>query len=457
MEMEQPRRRPERRPRSKLRIFKEAYLPTVILGLTVLFMIIFIVGGSIKKNKQPNLDSTVSTSSTQNTNGAVALDQEAKELLELAKVAAKDYDYTGALTILESFSGNLAEHPGLVSAYNEYQKADAALINWSAAQVPNLSFHVLIADPNRAFPDGELGSSYRRNFITTTEFSNVLDQLYANGYVLVDLDDLYTTEFSETTGRDVYKELTLRLPAGKKPIMITEVNACYYTYMVDSNGDNLPDAGGDGFAYNLSYDGTDFYNEIIHADGTADRGAYDMVPILEDFIARHPDFSYRGARATIAFTGSDGILGHRTKDSQEAKDAAAQVANGLREHGYKLACYTYDNVDYDKKTATQIQTDLQLWTAYVTTVIGRIDILAFARDSDIGGTDVYDGSKFTVLHNAGYRYFMGVSSSPWNQVGELYVRHNRLMITGENLANHPDWYAGIFDAASVMDPARSNY
>ncbi len=344
-----------------------------------------------------------------------------------------------------------------MSAYNEYQQADAALVNWSAAQVPNLSFHVLIADPNRAFPDGELGSAYRRNFITTTEFSNILDQLYANGYILVDLDDLYTTEFSETTGRDVYKELTLRLPAGKKPIMITEVNASYYTYMVDSDGDNLPDAGGDGFASNLSYDGTDFYNEIVHADGTADRGAYDMVPILEAFIARHPDFSYRGARATIAFTGSDGILGHRTKDSQEAKDAARQVADGLRAHGYKLACYTYDNVDYDKKTATQIQTDLQLWTAYVTTVIGKIDILAFARDSDIGDTNAYDGSKFTVLHNAGYRYFMGVSSSPWNQVGELYVRHNRLMITGENLANHPDWYAGIFDAASVMDPARSNY
>ncbi len=331
------------------------------------------------------------------------------------------------------------------------------MVTWSASQVPNLAFHLLIADPDRAFSDGELGGSYKRNFITIHEFSAILQQLYANDFILVDLDDLYVTRFDTSTGRDVYEETMLRLPEGKKPVMITEVNASYYTYMIDSDGNGLADRYGDGFANRLCYDGSRFYNDYVANDGTDLQGSYDMVPMLEDFLAAHPDFSYRGARATIAFTGSDGILGHRISWGQAEKDAAATVCQALRDHGYTLASYTYDNVNYGDKSAAQIQQDLQKWVSEVTSVIGPVDVMAFARDADIGDSNPYDGSKFTVLHNAGFRFFMGVSSAPWNQVSDLYVRHDRLMITGDNLVNHPEWFAGIFDAASVLDPARSNY
>ncbi len=459
MQDQQPQRRPLRRQRSKMRIFKEAYLPTIILGLTVIFILTFIIGSAVRKNSENStLETSTSSTSTPAPDPDLLLQQGKQELLARAEEAAKDYDYAGALAILDTFSGNLAEHPDLVKVYERYQSAEASLVSWSPAQVPNLSFHILIADPDRAFPDGELGSAYKRNFITTTEFSNILQQLYANGYVLVSLDDLYTAEFDSSTGRDIYKESVLRLPAGKKPLMITEVNASYYTYMVDSDGDGQPDAGADGFASKLCYDGSKFYNEIVNADGSATQGAHDMVPILESFIARNPDFSYRGARATIAFTGSDGILGHRVSQGQSEIDGAVAVTTALREHGYHLACYTYDNVDYAKKTAAQIQDDLHNWAVQVTAIIGQVDVLAFARDSDIADTSsTYDGSKFTVLHNAGFRYYMGISSAPWNQVGELYIRHNRLMITGENLAIHQDWYVGLFDADSVRDPARNNY
>ena len=32
-------------------------------------------------------------------------------------------------------------------------------------------------------------------------------------------------------------------------------------------------------------------------DGTVSAGSYDLVPILNDFIDEHPDFSYKGAKA----------------------------------------------------------------------------------------------------------------------------------------------------------------
>ncbi len=454
---QQPRRRPQRRPRSKMRIFKEAYLPTLILCLTVIFVIVFIIGSSARKEPDPvgSGSSTPPQSSTADQQDAL-LEKEIRDLLSKAAEFSRDYDYANALATLDTFSGNIAEHPEMMNLYQAYQSADASLVTWSASQVPNLAFHLLIADPYRAFSDGELGTSYQRNFITVNEFSAILQQLYDNGYILVGLDDLYTTQFDATTGRDIYTETVLRLPEGKKPVMLTEVNASYYTYMIDSDGNGLADRYGDGFASKLCYDGTSFYNEYVANDGSDLTGSYDMVPILEDFLAAHPDFSYRGARATIAFTGSDGILGHRISWGQEEKDAAAAVCQGLQEHGYTLACYTYDNVNYADKSASQIQEDLQDWISQITSVIGPVEVLAFARDADIGDTNPYEGSKFTVLHNAGFRYFMGVSSAPWNQVNDLYVRHDRLMITGDNLRNYPEWFAGIFDAASVLDPARGS-
>ena len=52
--------------------------------------------------------------------------------------------------------------------------------------------------------------------------------------------------------------------------------------------------------------------EYVQADGTTVTGAYDCVPLLDQFIAEHPDASYHGAKGMIALTGYDGILGYRT-------------------------------------------------------------------------------------------------------------------------------------------------
>jgi hypothetical protein len=335
------------------------------------------------------------------------------------------------------------------------------MVTWSAADVPNLSFHMLIADPGRAFPDNTYGTSYQRNFVTVDEFSAILQQLYDNGYVLVDLDNFYTSEYSSTSGREVMKELQLMLPEGKKPIMITETNANYYSYMIDSNNDGKPDAGADGFASRLCWDG-DFYNELVNADGSVSYGAYDVVPILEAFIAAHPDFSYKGARATIAFSGYDGILGYRINsttlsetDLQQEREGAAAIVKALKDAGYKLACYTYDNLSYSLNDAAAIQWDLKQWDTNITPWIGKLDILVFARDTDISDTAEYTGAKFNVLYNAGFRYFMGCGNSAWNQVTDLYVRHNRINVTGYNLLNHAALYDNMFDAAAVLDSARN--
>lgn len=456
---------PRRRKRTKMQIFKEAYLPTIILAVTIVLVLVFIIGGTINRHKPdenlPDETTTATTEPSTTEDPQQALwEKEAVQLIIEADGLAKAYDYEGAIAVLDRFSGDASQFPALQEARENYASILANMVAWSAADVPNLSFHILIADPARAFVDKTWGSSYKKNFVTITEFEAILQQLYDNGYVLVRLSDFYGTEYNATSGREIFVEKQLMLPEGKKPVMITETNANYYTYMIDSNDDGKPDAGADGFASRLCWDG-DFYNELVNADGSISYGAFDLVPILENFITTHPEFSYKGARATIAFSGYDGILGYRINSTslsesalQQEREGAAAIVQALKDAGYDLACYTYNNSNYGNMDAATIQNDLKKWTEQITPWIGELDILVFAKDGDIGGAEAYSGAKFNVLYNSGFRYFMGTGESPFHQVTDLYIRHNRINVTGYNLINNAAWYDGMFDASTVLDSAR---
>ena len=317
---------------------------------------------------------------------------------------------------------------------------------------------MLIADPARAFADQQYGGKYNRNFVTIPEFNKILEQLYINGYVLVDFDS-FTDNSSGLNGYESISAKTIYLPEGKKPFMLTETMVNYFTYMTDSNSDGVADAGGDGFASKLVVDGSgNVKAEYIDADGKTHVGDYDLVPILETFIKTHPDFVYRGARATLAVCGYDGIFGYRINTSviqnkgndyyNEQVAGATQVVNALKNLGYTMACYTFDNVAYGQKNANQISEDLKNWTNQITPVLGDVNVLVYAQTSDIND---YSGNKYTVLHNAGFRYFVGNANVASASVSSDYVHQKRLMVTGENMAWNSTSFADIFDCNVVLD------
>ncbi len=447
---------PRRRKRSKLQIFREAYLPFVIISIILLIILSVVIGGAIRRGKQnPN------PSSNPSGDAASLLQQEASTLLRQAKRLASDYDYEGAISLLNGFSGDIAQFPELQNAIQQYSKIKRTMISWHASEVANLSFHVLVTDLKAALADPNYGqngnNSYNRNFITTAEFEAILQQLYDRGYILVNLSDFYTTD--STTKN--YIEKGLLLPSGKTPIMLTETHCNYYNYMTDSNDDNRPDSGGAGFASKLVYNGK-FYNEMIRSTGEKVNGNFDMVPILEDFIAEHPDFSYRGAKAILALSGYDGIFGYRVnaeylseEERKVEQDGAKKLADALRNAGYTLACYTYMNVDYSLYSAIEIKNDIKKWNDEIASVIGTTDVMVYARESDIG--DTYTGNKkFDALYNGGYRFFLGSSPVLWNQVNDRYVRHNRLIVTASNLKHHSQWFADILNPDTILDAQRGN-
>ncbi len=448
-----PRRR---RRKSKIQIFKEVYLPAIIVCVCMVLVFTFLIGSVVNFVKQRKIDAETEQSRIEATKDAQA-EAAAAQQRALAKAAdlAAMYDYEGALEALESI-GDMTQYPDISAKHAEYLQIQGQLVeHQDPSLIPNLSFHPLIVDLPRALRDEELGGKYNRNFVSTAEFSKILDQLYANNYVLVDF-----SSFTENVDGQIHTK-SIFLPQGKKPLMLTETLVNYFEYMIDGNGDGEADAGGAGFAHKLVLDASgDIKAEYVDSAGNKLVGDYDLVPILESFLKEHPDFSYRGARAILAVTGSQGIFGYRINSSyianksqtyqQEQVAGAQKIVSALRGKGYTLACNTFGNGKYADFNTNQITQDLQKWTQDITPVIGEVDVFVFAQESNL--TD-YGGSSFNVMHTSGYRYFVSSAGTPLTEVNTSYVRQNRLMVTGNTMAWKSDQFTGIFDPNVVIDLA----
>lgn len=469
--MENPRRRPRRR--SQMQIFKEDYLPTIIVCIAFLLIVIFGIG-SIARGIQRNKAGKIieKQDETQEQQSQEDLNAEASHLIAQAVTFADVYDYTQAIATLDTFSGNMDEFPEMVALREKYVTAQSELVLWpDNSTIPNLAFQMLIADADRAFsPDEYYASSYKANFVTVGEFVNILHQLYDNDYMLVSMDDIVTEE-TDDSGNTYLVNKPLYLPAGKKPVMITQAQVNYYMYMVDKDEDGIADKDGAGFANRLIVDANgNLTSEIVNADGTVSTGDYDIVPILESFIVTHPDFSYCGARAIISVSGSEGIFGYRISSKYSSDEypatfrdqqieEAKTVIQELRDSGYEIACYTYDNLAYGTIDTTEINADMNSWLTDIAPILGDVDTFVFAKNSDISNNaTLYSGEKFNALMNLGFKYYIGFcdTGAPWQVVADNYVRQGRLVVSGDTLTNNPQWFTNIFDAQTVLDPARSN-
>lgn len=457
-----PRRR---RKRSKWQNFKEAYLPVIIAILALVMIIMFIVG-SVNRGKKPETNDSTGTSTEPSLNSSELLQQEIDTLLKEAEALAAQYDYEAALSKLYSYSGGMNTSEELMAKYQEYYDAYSSLVPWDDINdVPNLSFRLLIADLSRALSDEDYGDSFNSNYVTTGEFEKILQQLYDNGYMLVSLYDL-APKTVDANGNVTISKGTIYLPEGKQPLVLTQVGVNYFTYIVDGDGDGLADKDGAGFASRLVLDENgELTNEMVDAQGNTVTGSFDLITILNDFIEAHPDFSYKGARATIAVTGYDGLFGYRTdpetatKISQEYYDQQLADVKGviakLKEDGYDLACYSYDFADYGSMSAQEITADLELWTEEVKPLLGDVDILVYPYD-DIGSTNLYTGNKYSILADYGFTYFISKDSSTnaWGQITDEYARMSRREVGGSLMAYSPEWFDDLFDASQVRDPNR---
>ena len=461
-----PRRRPRMTKRDR---FKQNVLPLIILTVAAILIITFIIGSITRavQKRKIELEASIAVSESI-AKEQEKLDAEASKLLEKADVLAASYDYDGATALIHTFSGNIGGYPQLQDALVRYEQSKEDLIPWEDPNtIINLSLQTLIADPQRAFSHETYGAQIKRNFITVDEFQRVLERLYQNDFVLVRINDFIETKTGDNGAVSLIYQ-PLLLPEGKKPIILTQTNVTYNLYLVDSDEDLIADKGGVGVASKLVLDnGGKVTCEMVNADGTITTGAYDLVPILDAFVDAHPDFSYRGSKAILALTGYNGLFGYRTNaaareqlgEAQYAQDVSAiqSIAKVLTDSGYDLACYTYGNNAYGNYSLTQIQAEMTQWNDEVTPILGAINTMVFAQNSDINSGMLYSGEKFDYLKSIGFNFFVGYSADgdPFTFVSDNYVRQGRLHLTEENLQNNSSLFAPLFSMEGLLDDSRN--
>lgn len=380
-------------------------------------------------------------------------------LLAQAEALAVGYDYDGAIELLQADS-TYGTDPQVLEAIAGYETTKEGLVRANVGTITHVFFHSLVVDNSKAFDGDPDEKGYNQVMTTVSEFEKILQKMYDDGYVLVRLHDL-AYETTDENGNTVMKAGDIMLPEGKTPFVMSQDDLCYYTYMA-----------GDGFATRMiiGEDGKPTC-EMELEDGSVSVGSYDLVPILEDFIQEHPDFSYKGARAVLAFTGYEGILGYRTAASyadsptyEQDRQEAAKVAQCLKDHGWELASHSWGHLDLGTIEMDRFKTDVDKWENEVDSLIGPTDIILYPFGADIGDWHPYthENERFNYLRAAGFRYFCNVDSSQyWVQIGDDFLRQGRRNLDGYRMwkdisAEDPSHRKldDLFRSEDIFDPDR---
>ncbi len=299
----------------------------------------------------------------------------------------------------------------------------------TAAPVPyegtvyHVFFHSLIVYPELAYK-GRDAAGYKKYMITVSQFKSILESLYQNGFVLVDIHSIYSVNADGT----VVKK-TLLIPAGKKPLIISLDDLNYYHTM-----------RGEGFASKLVLDPRGRVATLVVApDGTTSiTRDGDVVPILDDFVQKHPDFSVGGAKGTIALTGFEGILGYRTEGSSTNRaaevEAVKPVIAALKQDGWQFAShsYTHQTAFLDKTISlATLVSDTARWQNEVEPLVGPTDIFVGPF-----GQVFQDGDpRRAYLVSQGFKMLCGVGMDRYLRYFPTYVMMDRADIDGYRITH----------------------
>lgn len=328
--------------------------------------------------------------------------------------------------------------------------------------VEHLFFHPIIAYPELAFDGDAQEKGLDDYMVTVDEFNKILDSCYANGYVLVDIGDVW----SETTGEDGQPTMvrnTLYLPEGKKPLVFSYDDTNYYPYMLENGFTYKLIIGEDGKITSWGLDPQG--NEVVSRD-------LDAIPALDKFVEEHPDFSPFGAKASLSLTGYCGILGYRTQteredqspeheaNRQKEREAVKPIIAELKRTGWTFGSHTWGHVNLEKKSLDVIKTDTEKWFDEVGSLVGETPILYYPHGARPDGGDwKQTGPIFRYLQSKGFRVFCSVGTESFSYIKKdiCAVICDRLHPDGTTLRKSRKRYLQFYDAKDIMDPVRPDF
>ena len=456
--------RERRRQRRLRRQKRERRKKLMILGATGIITLVVVAGavngiaGFIRHSSTQSASSAKETQKKEDSQ-EVPAKQQGPGAMDQAKLLAAQYDYQSAIDLLKKQS-DYESNTDMQNAVKEYESDRDSCTSWPLEEVN----HTLIKDTSKAFDGDYKEADYNQVMTTIDEFNKITETMYEKGYVMVSIYDMAKAndDGTMTPGE-------ILLPPGKIPFVLSQDDVCYYHYM-----------DGDGFATKLVVDDEGkVRNEYVEDDGSISVGDYDMVPLIDRFVEKHPDFSYRGAKGIVALTGYNGILGYRTDQSYETRpddlddnkvewldnhpdfslekerEGAKKVADAMKEEGWLFASHTWGHQNIGQISLETLQADTQKFKDNVDPLIGGTDIIIFAFGTDLTDAEDYSGDKFEYLKSMGYNYYCNVDSSKYFvQIRDRYFRQGRRNLDGYRMYYNPELLEDLFDAKSVFDPAR---
>lgn len=478
MSEEERQRRIERlrKERRRQRRRRAMMMRAAVLGVLILILIgsIVLVSFQVKKSKEKKAQEQARQEKL--IQEEEAKNQKRKDAVAEAEKIAMGYDYDGAIELLKSLE-NYDKDADIIAQIAKLEAEKSTMVPVDMTEVTHIFYHSLVVDPERGFAGNDSAAAGFKQWMTTVdEFNKITQAMYDNGYVLVDLHDL-VNQTTDENGEVHFTTNQIMLPEGKKPFVLSLDDLCYY---------HSYDGRGTATKMVLDENGKPTC-EYIQADGTTVTGAYDCVPLLNQFLEEHPDGAYRGARGTIALTGYNGILGYRTDiayktgenltaDQKAWLDAhpdfnweqeceeAKKVAQAVKDTGWNFASHTWGHIRVGANTGLEtIKTDTEKWLAYVEPLVGETDTIIFAHGEDLADWHDYstDNEKFTYLKSQGFNFFCNVDSSQYFlQIRDNYVRQGRRNLDGYRLWNdvhgEKNRTSDLFDANQILDPARTD-
>jgi hypothetical protein len=321
--------------------------------------------------------------------------------------------------------------------------------------VEHLFFHPVVAYPELAFDGDSKEKGIDDYMVTVSEYDKMLQSIYDNNYIIVNMNDVWS-QVADASGTQHMVRNTLMIPEGKKPIIISLDDTCYYSYML-TNGFTykLVIKDGEIWSYGLDPKGNPVYSQDL-----------DAIPILDKFIKAHPDFSLNGAKGCLCLTGYEGILGYRTMTDTHGMTAEAEAARQkeieavkpiiamLKATGWYFGCHSWGHIDLSKSSLSTVQKDMQRWLNEVGTLIGPTKLYFYPFGARPDGDDVQKtGPIFKYLQGLGFRDFASVGIDSYSKIKTdiCAVICDRMHADGTTLRTQRSRYLKFYDAKLVFD------
>lgn len=315
--------------------------------------------------------------------------------------------------------------------------------------VEHLFTHCLIAYPEIAFKQNNpMKNYYKADCITSSEFSKILEELYNNNYVLVKLSSCFSVDKNGLATKQAVK-----IPKNKKALVFSFDDVNYDTKkmglgMVDKI---ILDSNGQLASQTLINDNIDIRYDL------------EFIPILEEFVKSHPDFSINNAKGVLNLTGYDGILGYRTSHTnttsrnQEILEAQ-KVVNKLKQNGWEFASHSYGHYHMNKINNAKFEKEIYLWQTEVEPIVGKTKVYVYPY----GEWQVFENgeisTKHKMLQDAGFSLFCGVGMK--NFYAYLPNKNHKVLfmdrkcVDGNTLNANREELFPFFTPKLVLDPAR---